>query len=188
MRNRRIRRSAALIIVFVLPVMIMQTSRRRPPPRIVGNWDAYVALGSVSRGGFEGWRRMGFGEFTHTSAGYAGSIRRRTGEPMLAVTNVETRGDSVTVSGENEQSLKAAWHGDTLSGQLLTRGRPSGRRMRLVRRSTPFVVEKNYDLWPSAVSDSQYAVTEDTAVFMKTRDGARLVSYIARPVGNGPFG
>ena len=57
-----------------------------------------------------------------------------------------------------------------------------------MRRATPFVVEKNYPLWPGAVSDSQYAVTEDTAVFMKTRDGARLVSYIARPVGSGPFG
>ena len=38
------------------------------------------------------------------------------------------------------------------------------------------------------MSDSAYAVTEDTLVFMKTRDGARLASYIARPVGNGPFG
>ena len=54
--------------------------------------------------------------------------------------------------------------------------------------ATPFVVEQNYALWPGAVSDSQYAVTEDTLVFMKTRDGARLASYIARPVGNGPFG
>ncbi len=54
--------------------------------------------------------------------------------------------------------------------------------------STPFVAEQQYLLWPGAVSDSQYAVTEDTLVFMKTRDGAQLASYIARPVGKGPFG
>src|SRR6185312_14859788 len=35
---------------------------------------------------------------------------------------------------------------------------------------------------------SQYAVSEDTLVFMTTRDGARLANYIARPTGNGPFG
>ncbi len=38
------------------------------------------------------------------------------------------------------------------------------------------------------MSDSQYAVTEDTLVFMTTRDGAKLASYVARPVGQGPFG
>ena len=32
------------------------------------------------------------------------------------------------------------------------------------------------------------AVTEDTLVLMPTRDGAHLATYIARPVGNGPFG
>ena len=31
-------------------------------------------------------------------------------------------------------------------------------------------------------------MTEDTLVFMKTRDGAKLASYVARPVGKGPFG
>ena len=57
-----------------------------------------------------------------------------------------------------------------------------------MRRATPFVVERPYELWPGAVSDSQYAVTEDTLVWMTTRDGARLASYVARPVGTGPFG
>ena len=50
------------------------------------------------------------------------------------------------------------------------------------------MAERVYDLWPGPVSDSQYAVTEDTLVFMTTRDGAKLASYIARPVGPGPFG
>lgn len=130
---------------------------------------------------------MGFAHFA-SDTGHAGSIRRRTGETMLDVRGVSMHGDSATLVGGNGQSLAAAWHGDTLVGLLMANGKPSGRRLRLVRRSTPFVVEKNYALWPGAVSDSQYAVTEDTLVFMKTRDGAKLASYIARPVGNGPFG
>jgi uncharacterized protein len=131
---------------------------------------------------------MGFAHFAGRDSGFAGSIRRRTGEPMLAVTTVGGEHDSVVLNGENNQSLKGAWSGDTLTGVVLAGGKPAGRRIRLVRRSSPFTVEKQYELWPGAVSDSQYAITEDTAVFMKTRDGARLVSYIARPVGNGPFG
>ena len=115
-----------------------------------------------------------------------GLIRRRTGETMLAV--ARSRGRATPFARERRhQSMKP-------------RGRRHAHRRhahrwqavreahRLVRRATPFVVEKNYPLWPGAVSDSQYAVTEDTAVFMTTRDGARLVSYIARPVGKGPFG
>jgi uncharacterized protein len=131
---------------------------------------------------------MGFAHFAGRDSGFAGSIRRRTGEPMLAVTTVGGEHDSVVLNGENNQSLKGTWSGDTLTGVVLAGGKPAGRRIRLVRRSSPFTVEKQYELWPGAVSDSQYAITEDTAVFMKTRDGARLVSYIARPVGNGPFG
>jgi putative CocE/NonD family hydrolase len=157
-------------------------------PGLAGDWDAYVADGSTARPGFEGWRRMGFAHFAGSDSGFAGSIRRRTGEPMLAVTTVDGEKDSVVLNGENNQSLKGTWSGDTLTGVVLAGGKPSGRRIRLVRRSSPFTVEKQYELWPGAVSDSQYAITEDTAVFMKTRDGARLVSYIARPVGNGPFG
>ena len=160
-----------------------------PGPSLAGDWDAYVADGSTARPGFEGWRRMGVGHFAGADSGFAGTIRRRTGEPMVTVTNVATANDSVLLSGLNSrEALKGKWSNDTLTGVLLTDNKPTGRRMRLVRRTTPFVVEQNYLLWPGAVSDSQYAVTEDTAVFMKTRDGAKLVSYIARPVGNGPFG
>lgn len=157
------------------------------PPTLTGDWDAYVALGSTARPGFEGWRRMGFAHFAADSGG-AGTIRRRTGEPMLTVTSVLVTGDSVLLTGANDQSMVAAWHGDTLSGLLMTRGKPSGRRMRLVRRDQPLVAEQTYALWPGTVSDSAYAVTEDTLVFMTTRDGAKLASYVARPVGEGPFG
>jgi len=132
---------------------------------------------------------MGFGHFAGPDSGFAGIIRRRTGEPMVTVTNVATANDSVILTGTGtRQALKGVWANDTLTGVLLDGDKPTGRRMRLVRRAKPFVVEQNYLLWPGAVSDSQYAVTEDTAVFMTTRDGAKLVSYIARPVGAGPFG
>jgi putative CocE/NonD family hydrolase len=155
---------------------------------LAGDWDTYVADGSIARGGFEGWRRMGFAHFAGADSAFAGAVRRRTGERMLAVARVTTTGDSVLLESGDGQALSGSWQHDTVTGVLVANGTPAARRYRLVRRTTPFVVEKNYELWPGAVSDSQYAVTEDTAVFMKTRDGAKLVSYIARPVGTGPFG
>ncbi|MEP6780904.1 MAG: CocE/NonD family hydrolase, partial [Gemmatimonadaceae bacterium] len=154
-------------------------------PSLVGDWDAYLAGGSTAREGFEGWRRQGFAHFV---TGDSGAIRRRTGEPIVSVTRVVGHGNNLVLYGQGDQSITASWHGDTLTGVMMAAGKPSGRRVRLVRRRTPFVVEENYALWPGAVSDSQYAVTEDTLVFMKTRDGTQLASYIARPVGNGPFG
>jgi len=163
-------------------------SAHETPPSLTGDWDAYVARGTTTLAGFEGWRRMGFAHFASADSGFVGSIRRRTGERMLDVAHVNAKGDSIILSGDGRQALAAAWHGDTLTGVMTANGRPAGQRVRLVRRSTPFAIEHNYALWPGAVSDSQYAVTEDTAVFMRTRDGARLVSYIARPVGPGPFG
>jgi putative CocE/NonD family hydrolase len=156
-------------------------------PSIGGDWDVYLASGSTARPGFVGWRRMGVAHFAADSAN-AGSVRRRTGESLVDVQRVTTRGDSVVLTGAGEQSIDAAWHGDTLTGVMLDKGKPSGRMIRFVRRSKPFVTETAYELWPGAVSDSQYAVTEDTLVFMTTRDGARLASYVARPVGPGPFG
>ncbi len=164
------------------------SARPTGPPALAGDWDVYLASGSAARPGFQGWRRMGFAHFAARDSGPAGTIRRRTGELLLDVTGIVARADSVTMRGAGDQSVAAAWHGDTLTGVLLAGGRPAGRQIRLVRRATPYVVERDYALWPGAVSDSQYAVTEDTLVFMRTRDGARLASYVARPVGPGPFG
>jgi putative CocE/NonD family hydrolase len=172
---------------FLLGALAVACSSRVSPPSIEGDWDAYLADGSAAHPGFEGWRRRGFAHFAKGDSGDIGSIRRRTGDTLLAVTHVGRRGDSVILSGR-DSSIDAAWHGDTLTGVVLVGGKPAGQRLRLVRRTTPFVTEQFYALWPGAVSDSQYAVTEDTLVFMKTRDGARLASYIARPVGSGPFG
>ncbi|MBI3789481.1 MAG: CocE/NonD family hydrolase [Gemmatimonadetes bacterium] len=153
-----------------------------------GDWDVYVALGATPHDGFEGWRRMGFAHFEGVHEAVTGTVVRRAGQPMLTVTRIDRVKDSVTFTGDDGQTLRALWRGDTVTGTLLAKGKPAGRRWRLVRRATAFTVEKNYDLWPGAVSDSQFAVTEDTAVFMKTRDGAKLVTYVARPVGAGPFG
>jgi putative CocE/NonD family hydrolase len=177
------------IVALIVVAFAVACTPQARGPSLAGDWDAYVADGSTARPGFEGWRRMGFGHFGGADSGFAGIIRRRTGEPMVTVTNVATANDSVLLTGVNaREALKGTWSHDTLTGVLLNDGKPTGRRMRLVRRAKPFVAEQNYALWPGAVSDSEYAITEDTAVFMTTRDGAKLVSYIARPVGNGPFG
>ena len=191
---RRTRAGAAMVAIGAAVV----AARPATPPALAGDWDVYLASGSAARPGFQGWRRMGFAHFAARdsaplaaapgTAGLAGTIRRRTGEPILAVTDVVARADSVLLRGTGEQSVAAAWHGDTLTGVMLAGGRPAGRQIRLVRRRTPFVVEHDYALWPGAVSDSQYPISEDTLVFMRTRDGARLASYVARPLGTGPFG
>ncbi len=158
------------------------------PPALAGDWDVYVALSARPKFGFEGWRRMGFAHFAGADSNSVGFLRRRTGEPMLVANQVTTRGDSVILTQDAQVVLRAAWHGDTLAGLQYVNGQVMDRRFRLVRRSTPGVVERDYQVWKMAASDSQYAVTEDTLVFMPTRDGARLATYIARPVGNGPFG
>jgi len=186
MRSRNAQVTAFLRLLAIIGAAGCAT--QPTPPKIAGDWDAYFANGVTARPGFEGWRRMGFAQFSATSSGVTGSVMRRTGEPMVEVTRVDGRGDSITLGGDGGQSIAGAWHGDTIIGVMLANGKPSGRRIRLVRRARPFVAERFYELWPGPVSDSQYAVTEDTLVFMATRDGAKLASYIARPVGAGPFG
>ena len=162
--------------------------RRATAPSLAGDWDVYTARGTREHAGFTGWRRRAFAHFAIKDSAVVGSIRRRTGDTLVEIRHVATRSDSVLLSGPPDQSIEAAWHGDTLTGVLLAGGKPVGRLIRFIRRSTPFVAERPYSPWPGAVSDSQYAASEDTLVFMATRDGARLANYIARPVGTGPFG
>jgi uncharacterized protein len=190
MMSYRLARSSRARACFAILALgcVAACAPRASAPSLAGDWDVYLARGSVARPGFEGWRRMGYAHFGANDSGLAGSINRRTGEPILAVTHVDAKADSVMLRGAGNQAIDASWHGDTLAGVMLADGKPAGQRIRLVRRSTPFVAEQNYPLWPGAVSDSQYAVTEDTLVFMRTRDGAKLASFIARPVGKGPFG
>ncbi|MBA2685860.1 MAG: CocE/NonD family hydrolase [Gemmatimonadaceae bacterium] len=184
-RPARVHR-ARLQLAFLLFAGACATPAKAPS--LTGDWDVYLVRGSVARPGFEGWRRMGYAHFEAHDSSVAGSVNRRTGEPILAVTHLEAKADTVTLSGTGNQAIAATWRGDTLSGVMLADGKPAGQRIRFVRRSTPFVAEQPFLLWPGPVSDSQYAVTEDTLVYMRTRDGAKLASYVARPVGKGPFG
>lgn len=160
----------------------------RTTPSLTGDWDVYIALSARPKFGFEGWRRMGFAHFAGSDSGNVGWLRRRTGEPMLTVNQVTANGDSVLLTQGPGVMMRAAWHGDTLAGLQFNGDRVIDRRFRLVRRATPGVVEHDYQVWTMPASDSGFAVTEDTLVFMPTRDGARLATYIARPVGDGPFG
>jgi putative CocE/NonD family hydrolase len=177
-----------IIIVTVLSLAAGSGSQPRTTPSLAGDWDVYIASGAQPKFGFEGWRRTGFAHFAGSDSAFVGWLRRRTGEPMLTVTQVSAHGDSVTLTQDAHVTMRAAWHGDTLAGLQMNGDRPLDQRFRLVRRATPGMVEHNFQVWTMPASDSLYAVTEDTLVFMRTRDGARLATYIARPVGQGPFG
>ncbi|HMA41024.1 MAG TPA: CocE/NonD family hydrolase, partial [Gemmatimonadales bacterium] len=180
--------SKSLLLAAVLTCAAAAAPAPRPSGSLTGDWDVYIALSAQPKFGFEGWRRMGFAHFAGADSGFVGFLRRRTGEPMLTVNQVTATGDSVLLTQDARVVMRAAWHGDTLAGLQFIGDRPLDRRFRLVRRASPGVVEHDYQVWTMPASDSQYAVTEDTLVFMPTRDGARLATYIARPVGDGPFG
>jgi len=176
------------ILVLALTCVVGACSAPRPDRSLAGDWDVYIALSAQPKFGFEGWRRMGFAHFAGGDSGNVGSLRRRTGQPILTVTHVALNGDSVLLTQDTAAVMRAAWHGDTLAGLQYVNGEVVDRRFRLVRRGTPGAIEADYQVWTMPASDSAYAVTEDTLVFMPTRDGARLATYVARPVGDGPFG
>ena len=131
---------------------------------------------------------MAFAHFAGADSGSLGTIRKRTGATVMSAVQVTSVGpDSLLIKGKDSVALRGAWHGDTLEAHRLQGGVSEG-RLRLVRRRSMAAAELPYRLWPGSLSDSTYAVSEDTLVFMRTRDGARLASYVARPVGAGPFG
>jgi uncharacterized protein len=168
-----------------------------PLTRLAGDWDVYHALGTTPADGFEGWRRTAYAHFPTADSNFLGAIRSRTGLSGvsangsvigLTATSVHAIGtDSVVITGDHGTSFHARWHNDTLTGVVSSPTGPEG-RWRLVRRTSPAVAESNFPLWPGPLSDSAYKFTEDTLVYMRTRGGARLASYIARPIGPGPFG
>ncbi len=181
-------RARAVVAFLVLVLAAGAAAAVRPAPTLTGEWDVYIALSARPHTGFEGWRRMGFAHFAGSDSGNVGWLRRRTGQPILNVTSISASGDSVLLTQDARVLMRAAWHGDTLVGVQYVNDRAVDRRFRLVRRSTPGVVEQDYQVWKMPASDSQYAVTIDTSTLMPTRDGATLETYIVRPVGNGPFG
>lgn len=173
-----------LLLTLALAASVV-TAARRPAPSLAGEWDVYIALSARPHFGFEGWRRMGFAHFAASDSGW---MRRRTGQPIINVTSITSKGDSVLLTQDPKVVMRAAWHGDTLTGVQFVDGKPMDRRYRLVRRATPGVVEQDYQVWTMPASDSQYAVTIDSSTLMPLRDGAKLETYIVRPVGSGPFG
>ena len=175
-------------LLACLTIFTSACSTGRPSDSLAGDWDVYIALSAKPKFGFEGWRRMGYAHFAGNDSGHVGWLRRRTGDPILVAASVTMKGDSVVLTQDSDVVMRAAWHGDTLAGLQYVKDEALDRRFRLVRRSTPGVVEHDYQLWQMAASDSQFAVTEDTLVFMPARDGAKLATYVARPVGDGPFG
>jgi predicted acyl esterase len=184
----RVRGARALVVILVLAAVAGIIAAVRPAPSLAGEWDVYIALSARPHFGFEGWRRMGFAHFAAGDSGNVGWLRRRTGQPILNVTSISATGDSVLLTQDSATIMRAAWHGDTLVGVQFVNQKAIDRRYRLVRRATPGVVEHDYQVWTMAASDSQYAVTIDSSTLMPLPDGAKLETYIVRPVGPGPFG
>lgn len=182
-----VRGALALVVLVALGLAANSVrAARQPLPSLAGEWDVYIALSARPHFGFEGWRRMGFAHFAPSDSGW---LRRRTGQQILNVTSIAARGDSVLLTQDAKVVMRAAWHGDTLTGVQFVDGKPMDRRYRLVRRATPGVVEQDYQVWTMPASDSQYAVSIDTSILMPLRDGVtKLETYMVRPVGNGPFG
>ncbi len=154
--------------------------------RLAGDWDYYRMLGAAPNGGFEARRRFGFAHFDGPSADGAW-LKRRSGDPLESIAGVTVTGDSVVVSLGDDRSIRATLSGDTITGRIY-RGDTPIDRVWLERRTTGPVWEPNYPLWSGDVSQPTYKVTIDPAVPMTARDGTTLMNYVARPVGDGPFG
>jgi putative CocE/NonD family hydrolase len=154
--------------------------------RLTGDWDYERMLGAAPNGGFEARRRFGFAHFDGPTATGAW-LKRRSGDPLETISSVELKGDALVLSLGGDRSIRATVNGDTIAGQILRAGQPID-RVWLTRRTAPPVWEPPYPLWAGPVSEPTFKVTIDPAVPMKARDGVTLMSYVARPVGNGPFG
>src|ERR1041385_7239790 len=109
-------KSPFLIIVLICAAAApTPTPTHHAPRTLAGDFDVYIALSAHQKFGFEGWRRMGFAHFAGADSGNVGFLRRRTGDPMLTVTQVTANGDSVVLTQDAQVFMRAAWHGDTLT-------------------------------------------------------------------------
>jgi putative CocE/NonD family hydrolase len=143
-------------------------------------------LGAEPSGGFEARRRFGFAHFEGTGAESAW-LHRRAGGDLEVIEGLSLEGDSLFLEYASGRSVRAVISGDTIAGRIYQDGAPI-QRMWFVRRSAPPIYEPYFPLWPGPVSDSTYAVEIDPAVPMTARDGTVLMNFVARPVGEGPFG
>ncbi len=188
---RRVPRAlpAGLVVSAALALAGAGCARRggsAAPASIKGDWDYYRTMGATPTGGWEGRRRFAFAHFEGPDTTGAW-LKRRTGRPMQDIQAVGVSGDSLVLGFARDASLRGQIRGDTIAG-LLFRGGSPAERVWLVRRTSPPDFEPDYRLWNGPVSDSTYAVTINAAVPMHARDGTVLMSFVARPVGKGPFG
>jgi putative CocE/NonD family hydrolase len=163
--------------VALAALVLPATLAAQNPPRVAGDWDFWQ--GRFSH------KAVGFAHFPADSSG--GWLRLRTGESAATFASTRVSGDSLflQLAGYPAQ-MAGLLHGDTLVGQVVAGGRQVA-AVWLVRRSTPPHFVTPYRLWPGTLSDSAYAVTVDTAVPMRARDGTTLMSLVERPAGDGPF-
>jgi uncharacterized protein len=176
----------ALVLAALLSAGCGSRSSAPVDTPLAGDWDYYVTLGAAPNGGFEARRRMGVAHFDGPSADGAW-LKRRSGAALNPITKVTLTGTDLMLSLGDGQEIRAAVNGDTISGQIHRGGKPIN-RVWLVKRPGPLVWESNYELWPGEVSQPTFEVTVDAAVPMTARDGTTLMNYVARPVGDGPFG
>jgi putative CocE/NonD family hydrolase len=147
------------------------------PPQLAGDWNFWQ--GRFAR------QAVAYAHLARDSAG--GTLRLKTGETAATIASTRVSGDSVFFSlGGQPVVLAGTLKGDTIVGSIVAGGRVV-QPIWLVRRSTPPHFVTRYRLWPGAVSDSAYAVTVDTAVPMRARDGTTLMGQMVRPAGEGPF-
>lgn len=156
------------------------------PETLTGDWDYFRMLGAEPNGGFEARRRFGFAHFEGVDPTQAW-LHRRAGGDLERIQALALEGDSLFVDFASGRSVRAAVAEDTIAGRIFQDGAPI-QRMWLVRRDSPPAYEPYHPLWDGAVSDSTFDVEIDPAMPMTARDGTVLMNFVARPVGDGPFG
>src|SRR5262249_54007820 len=179
------------VILFALSITFSASRLgAQADTRLSGDYDYYVMLGAAPNGGFEARRRMGFAHFDGPYANGAW-FKRRSGARLYTITKVTVAGaqitSQITLTLENGSEIVGAMKGDDIEGRIYREGKPID-RIWLVKRTDPITWESNYVLWPDDSSRPTFQVTVDPAVPMKAHDGATLMNYVARPVGDGPFG
>ncbi len=190
MRSRTFRRalSTAVQAAVAVSVLLVADCGGQAPggARLAGDWDYYRMLGAAPNGGFEARRRFGFAHFDGPSANGAW-LRRRSGNSLESIKGVELTGDTLVLSLGDDSAIRAVVNGDTITGRIYRGDQPID-RIWLTRRTSAPVWEPNYPLWSGAVSEPTFGVKIDPAMPMTARDGTILMNFVARPVGDGPFG
>lgn len=146
------------------------------PARLVGDWDFW-----------QGSARQVVA-IVHVDPDSTGAtLRVRVGgRPGARFAALRVAGDSAFLETGGGPVLAGLLRGDTLRGSILVRGSAVA-PFRMVRRATATPIVAEYRLWPGPLSDSAFAVSVDTAMAMRTRDGVALMNMVVRPVGDGPF-